>query len=133
VGAWDAGPFDNDEAAEFAQELDNADPNERIILIRDVLRAVLDTDDEEERDIAEPRAVAAAAVLVADQTDPAAADSAYAPKFLGTGEPLDIPDDVTELAVLALDRVAASGSEWSQLFGEAETLDVLRDALLGID
>jgi hypothetical protein len=132
MGAWDAGPFDNDDAADFAQELDDADPNERIVLLRDALRAAIDSEDEEDLDTAEPRAVAAAAVLVADRIDPGAvADSAYAPKFLGTGEALDVPDDLIELAVLALDRVAESDSEWSELFREAETLDVLRDALVG--
>ena len=34
-----------------------------------------------------------------------------------------------ELAVLALDRLADSGSEYAELFGEAGTLETLRAAL----
>jgi hypothetical protein len=131
VGAWDAGPFDNDDAADFAQELDDADPNQRIILIRDALQAVIDAEEDDEHDEAQPRAVAAAAVLAANRIDTAPADSAYAPKFLATGEPLDVPEDLIELAVLALDQIAESDTEWAELFGEAGTLDALRDALTG--
>jgi hypothetical protein len=58
VGAWDSGPFDNDDAADFAAQLDEADPNQRIVMIREALRI---SDDEETF----PRAVAAAAVLAA--------------------------------------------------------------------
>ena len=39
VGAWDSGPFDNDDAADFAGQLDEADPNQRIVLIREALQA----------------------------------------------------------------------------------------------
>jgi hypothetical protein len=133
VGAWDAGPFDNDDAADFGQELDEADPNQRLVLIRQALEAVVDaeSEDEDELDEAQPRAVAAAAVLAANRLEAPAADSAYAPKFLASGDPLDASDDLLELAVLALDRVAESETEWADLFGEAGTLEALRDALTG--
>jgi uncharacterized protein DUF4259 len=130
VGAWDAGPFDNDEAADFAQELDEADPNQRIILIREALQSVLDAETDEELESAEPRAVAAAAVLTANRVDPVPVDTAYAPKFLATDEQFEVSEELIELALLALDRVAESGTDWSELFREAETLDVLRDALI---
>jgi Domain of unknown function (DUF4259) len=129
VGAWDSGPFDNDDAADFAAELDDADPNERLVLIREALQSAIDPADEDEEEAAQPRAVAAAAVLAAGRIDPVPLDSSYAPKFLATGEPMDVPDDLLELAVLALDRIAESDTEWAELFGEGGTLDTLRDAL----
>jgi Domain of unknown function (DUF4259) len=131
VGAWDAGPFDNDDAADFAQGLDNADPNMRLILLRQALTAALDAEDTDDLEEAQPHAVAAAAVLAANRLAEAPPDSAYAPKFLATEEPFEVPDDLVELAVLAVDRVAASDTEWAELFGEAGTLEALRDALTG--
>jgi hypothetical protein len=122
VGAWDSGPFDNDDAADFAGQLDEADQNQRIEMIRDALRAGADGDDE-----AFPRAVAAAAVLAATRAD-IPVDWSYAPKFDVGG--LDVADDLVELAVLALDAVADSDSEYAELFGEAGTLETLRSALI---
>ncbi|MFE2315370.1 DUF4259 domain-containing protein [Streptomyces sp. NPDC059441] len=37
MGTWDTGPFDNDTAADFANTLDDAKPEEREALIRGVL------------------------------------------------------------------------------------------------
>ncbi len=129
VGAWDSGPFDNDDAADFAGVLDDADPNQRIVLIRQALQDAVDADDEDAQEAAFPRAVAAAAVLAAARVD-TAGDSAYAPRFLAVDEPVDAPDDLVELAVLALDRLADSESEYAELFGESGTLETLRTALL---
>ncbi len=128
MGAWDAGPFDNDDAADFTAELEDADPNQRLILIRLALEAAVDAEDEEELEEGQPRAVAAAAVLAASRPD-APLDPAYAPKFLAANEPLEAPDDLVELAILTLDRVAGSGTEWAELFIEGGTLDSLREAL----
>jgi hypothetical protein len=128
VGAWDAGPFDNDDAAEFATELDEADPNQRLLLIRDALQAALDAEDDEALDEAFPRAVAAAAVLAATRVD-TVADSGYAPKFLASDDQLDAPEDLFELAMVAIDQLADSDSEYAELFAEAGTLESLRTAL----
>ncbi|GIJ48830.1 hypothetical protein Val02_57160 [Virgisporangium aliadipatigenens] len=130
VGAWDAGPFDNDDAADFSSELDDADPNQRVVLVRAALQAALDPDEgDSDEDEAQPKAVAAAAVVAAARFG-APVDSGYAPKFLGAEEDgLSVADDLVELAVAALDRIADSDTEWAELFGEAGTLDTLRDAL----
>jgi hypothetical protein len=128
VGAWDSGPFDNDDAADFAAELDDADPNQRILLLREALQAAIDSDDEDAEDETFPRAVAAAAVIAATRVD-TGSDSAYAPKFLSSDDPIDVPEDLVELAVLALDRLADSESEYAELFGEAGTIETLRAAL----
>jgi hypothetical protein len=128
VGAWDSGPFDNDDAADFAGELDDAGPNERIVLIRRALQAVVDGSGDEDDVL--PRGVAAAAVLAAARVD-TPVDSSYAPKFLADdASALDVPDDLVDLAVQALDAVAdADYSEYAELFGESGTLETLRSAL----
>ena len=127
VGAWDAGPFDNDDAADFATELDDADPNQRIVLLRDALQAAADIDDIIDEEVY-LRALAAAAVVAASRVD-TVGDSGYAPKFLATDDQLDAPDDLFELAMVTLDQLADSNSEYAELFGEAGTLESLRSAL----
>lgn len=122
MGAWDGGPFDNDDAADFSIELDDADPVQRIVLLRQALQAVVDGDDLDEEP---PRAVAAAAVIAATRV-PGMDDG---PKFLNTDEPPGFPQDLVELALLALDAVADSGTEWAELYAESGTIDALRDAL----
>jgi hypothetical protein len=127
VGAWDAGPFDNDDAADFATELDDADPNQRILMLRDALQAAADTDDTIDEDVY-LRALAAAAVVAAARVD-AVGDSGYAPKFLATDDDFAVPDDIVELAVLAVDRLAEGNDEYAEFYGEAGTLESLRNAL----
>jgi hypothetical protein len=67
MGTWGTGPFDNDEAADFAGDLDDAPPGEREALVRGVLTRTVGATgflDEAER------AVAAAALIAA--RDPSA-------------------------------------------------------------
>ena len=127
VGAWDAGPFDNDDAADFAAELDDADPNQRILLLRDAMQAAADIDDVIDEDIY-LRALAAAAVVAASRVD-TVGDSGYAPKFLAGDDDFPVPDDLIELAVLVLDRLAEGNDEYAEFFDEAGTLESLRSAL----
>ncbi|MFR9757596.1 DUF4259 domain-containing protein, partial [Streptomyces sp. TR06-5] len=42
MGTWDTGPFDNDTAADFANALDEAEPEAREALIRGVLVRTID-------------------------------------------------------------------------------------------
>jgi len=127
VGAWDAGPFDNDDAADFAAELDDADPNQRILLLRDALQAAADIDEDIDEAIY-LRALAAAAVVAAPRVD-TVGDSGYAPKFLAGDDDFAVPDDLIELAVLVIDRLAEGNDEYAEFFGEAGTLESLRSAL----
>lgn len=127
VGAWDAGPFDNDDAADFAAELDDADPNQRILMLRDALQAAVDTDDTIHEDVY-LRALAAVAVAAASRVD-TVGDSGYAPRFLATDDTFAVPADVIELAVSALDRLAEGNDEYAEFYGEAGTLESLRSAL----
>ena len=103
MGAWGTGPFDNDTAADFANELDDAPHGDREALVRGVLartvRATGDLDEAQE-------AVAAAALIAARCPGGQPACTAYGPR-----QPLpDFPQDLRELAAEALDRVLAD--EW---------------------
>ncbi|MEV7557647.1 DUF4259 domain-containing protein [Streptomyces sp. NPDC048331] len=114
MGTWDIGPFDNDTAADFAGDLDEAAMEERESMIRRVLERAADpaghliTPDAE-------RAVAAAALVVAQHPGGEPACSNYGPS-----EPLpELPPDFRTLAVGALDRVVDERSEIAELWHEA--------------
>ncbi|MBO1337253.1 DUF4259 domain-containing protein [Streptomyces sp. VRA16 Mangrove soil] len=109
MGTWDTGPFDNDTAADFANALDAARPEERAALIRGVLTRTVDavgwlTGGEE--------AVAAAALIAAQCPGGEPIDTPCGPE-----EPLPVfPDDLRTLADEALARViseeAGPASNW---------------------
>lgn len=114
MGTWDIGPFDNDTAADFADDLDEAAVEERESMVRGALKRAADHADYLDAPDAE-RAVAAAALVVAQHPDGEPACS-----IMGPSEQLpEFPADLRTLAVDALDQVVAELSELAQLWGEA--------------
>ncbi|MFD1936288.1 MULTISPECIES: DUF4259 domain-containing protein [Nonomuraea] len=118
MGAWDVGPFDNDTAADWCGDLQDADASQRPVLIRRALATVVDEQGYLDSDLA-CEAIAAAAIVAAQRGGPPIT-SAYAPEFLRAGGGVEVPDDVVALAVRALDRVAGDDSEWRELWEEAD-------------
>ncbi|MFJ1582542.1 DUF4259 domain-containing protein [Streptomyces sp. NPDC088197] len=113
MGTWDIGPFDNDTAADFAGDLDEAALEEREPMIRRVLKRAADARDFLETPDAE-RAVAAAALVVARQPGGRPACSNYGPS-----EPLPgLSAELRTLAVEALDQVVAESSEIAELWDD---------------
>ncbi|MFJ9724732.1 DUF4259 domain-containing protein [Streptomyces sp. NPDC101209] len=98
MGTWDTGPFDNDTAADFADCLDDARPEERERLIRGVLMRTVDAVGR----LTEGAEAVAAAALVASQCPGGdSIDTSYGPE-----EPMPtLPDDLRQLATQAIDRV----------------------------
>jgi hypothetical protein len=114
MGTWDIGPFDNDTAADFGGDLDEAALEERECMIRGVLKRAADPADHLDTSDGE-RAVAAAALVVAQHPDGEPACSIYGPS-----EPMpEFPADLRRLAVDALDQVVSELSELAELWGEA--------------
>lgn len=103
MGTWGTGPFDNDAAADFAGDLDDASPGEREALVRGVLtRTVKAMGYPGEA----PEAVAAAALIAAQCPGGEPVDTVYGPE-----QPLlAFPQNLRDLAAQALDRVMAD--EW---------------------
>jgi hypothetical protein len=122
VGAWDTGPFDNDTAAGWSGEFDDASAEARIEMIEEALRGAADETDYLEVDVA-CEAIAAAAVVASLHPGGPPIDSAYAPDFITGGGRLDLPPALTGLAIRALDRVAEEDSEWRDLWDQAGTLE----------
>jgi hypothetical protein len=134
---WDNGPFENEAAADFAGELDDSDPSERLLLLREALQAAVDAEDEVPLDVA-LRGLAAAAIVAATRPGGPPIESDYAPEFLTSARevPPQPPDDVVALANDALDRVSSPESAWRAYWDERDGLkealavvDVLRDGL----
>ncbi|MFH9364514.1 DUF4259 domain-containing protein [Streptomyces anulatus] len=114
MGTWDIGPFDNDTAADFGGDLDEAAEEERESMIRGALDRAANPADHLDGSDGE-RAVAAAALVVGQHPDGEPACSVYGPS-----EPLPaLPTDLRTLAVDALDQVVSVPSELAQLWAEA--------------
>ncbi|MGC5234752.1 DUF4259 domain-containing protein [Streptomyces albogriseolus] len=99
MGTWGIGPFDNDAAADFAAGLDEAEPERRVEMVRDVLVRTVDATGW----LADADEAVAAAALVAAQCpggEPVDPDD-------GPQEPMPaFPDQLRKLAGEALARIA---------------------------
>ncbi|MFF4442599.1 DUF4259 domain-containing protein [Streptomyces sp. NPDC001621] len=114
MGTWDTGPFDNDIAADFGGDLDEAAREEREPMIRGVLARAASPADFLGISDGE-RAVAAAALVVAQLPDGEPACLNYGPS-----EPVpELPADLQMLAVDALDQVVSDWSELAEQWAEA--------------
>lgn len=114
MGTWDAGPFDNDDAADFTSDLDSAPDHERAAMIRAALLAAAENDDYLDLDIGAP-AVAAAALLASHLPG----GEEFTHSHYGPQTPIpNLPPDLVPLAINALDRILADGSELQALWAE---------------
>ncbi|MFF2216884.1 DUF4259 domain-containing protein [Streptomyces antibioticus] len=114
MGTWDIGPFDNDTAADFGSDLDEAALEEREAMVRGALQRSADSADFLDADDGE-RAVAAAALVAAQHPDGEPTCANYGPS-----EPLpEMPADLRTLAVGALDQVASERSVLAELWDDA--------------
>jgi hypothetical protein len=117
MGTWAAGPFDNDTAADWSGDLDEAPAEERAQLVQDTLFAVTEAGGLLDADLA-CEAIAAAAVVASQRAGGAhLVATPYAPDLLAAGGSLELPD-LAELSRRALDRVTGPGSQWLELWSE---------------
>jgi hypothetical protein len=132
MGSWGDGPFENDTAADWSAELDAAAPGERAEVIRSALAGATANGDYLDADLAQA-AIAAAAVVAAQRPGGPPLDPAYAPQLISDGIVLELPDEIRELAVAALDRVGGADSELRELWDEAPAFSAqlasIREAL----
>ncbi|MDW5326775.1 DUF4259 domain-containing protein [Plantactinospora sp. KLBMP9567] len=135
MSASDVGPFDNDFALDFCDEVRGLDGDQVVDLLRSALNAAADAPEGSyiQRDVGEA-AVAAAAIVVAkrwERTD------ILEEVELESSIP-QVPTDLLPLVVAALERVrqpdsevrrlwaqVGAGDEWSQAV-EAISIDALR-------
>jgi len=110
MGTWDVGPFDNDTAADWCGDLDDASPDARQDLVRDALVRAADTRDCLYANVGD-EAVAAAALVAAQSPGGEPAHPHYGPD-----EPLPDLTGLRALALQALDRVMTQPSELLELW-----------------
>lgn len=122
MGTWGRGAFENDDAADWAAELDDCSPEAREAYVISTLREALhacDTDDylevTEGSEAIAAAAVVAASLLGAEEL----AEGSSAPRLFERGERLSFPPSAAALAVLALDCVLGEDSEWRELWAES--------------
>ncbi|WP_330459784.1 DUF4259 domain-containing protein [Streptomyces sp. NBC_00820] len=113
MGTWDIGPFDNDTAADWCNDLDDAAPDERAAMVRAALLRAVETDGYLDAPEGE-EACAAAALVAAQCPDGEPVDTSYGPD-----EPLPDLAALRPLAVEALDRIATGPSELMELWEES--------------
>ncbi|WP_034261534.1 DUF4259 domain-containing protein [Actinospica robiniae] len=114
MGTWDVEPFDNDDAADFADDLDDVPESERPEMIRAALVAAIDNDGYLDYDEG-AHAVAAAALVAAGVPG----NEGLSPRHHGPKQPIPaLPKDFVDLAIRAVDRVMADKSELRELWEE---------------
>jgi hypothetical protein len=114
MGTWGVGPFDNDDAADFAGDLDDAPADIRIEMIGTVLERVADPADDDSRLSDAPRAVAAAALIAAQCPNGAPIHPSYGPSAPMPQFPIYLRD----LAIKALDCLIAKPTWLAEAWSE---------------
>ncbi|ONH59535.1 hypothetical protein CcI49_16300 [Frankia sp. CcI49] len=115
MGVWGPGPFANDDAADFAGDLDDLAYEDRGAALAQALSHAIEEDDYLEYPGA-TAAIASAALIAARFTGTEPVDSNHGPK-----EPLPpLRASLVPLAIQAVDRVLASDCEHRELWDDAD-------------
>lgn len=123
MGAWGVGPFENDDALDFLDELSEL-PAEKLT---SRLEAALDLQDEDYLELPEASAAIAAAGLIAVAGGAAFDDlDEDVVELVRTGA-LQDNARLRALALTALTRVTGESSEWQELWSESEGDAVIAD------
>lgn len=114
MGTWGAGPYDNDDAADFTNDMDDASESQRVATIRAALATAVENDAYLDLDEGAP-AVAAAALVAFRLPD----GEQFAPNAYGPQAPIpELPPDLIPLAISAVERVLGENSELAALWSE---------------
>lgn len=126
MGAWGHGPFDNDDAGDWAFSFDDAAPEDKLAVLDAAFGEAVATDAQDYLDMDQGTVVVAAATVLAALVDHTmGVDDNYGPSTLATlrDAGLEIPAQLREKALVALDRVTGENSEWRDLWEDAGSLD----------
>jgi hypothetical protein len=122
------GPFENDDALDFLDDLEEAEPAERPGKVLRALRRVVGTDDYIDAPVM-AEAVAAAAVVAASEDPEAVVGERYLPVWLDS-DPLEVDEELEDLAAQALHRaLRPDENEWWELWEEADATDDVTEAV----
>lgn len=128
MGAVRTGPFENDDALDFLDALEEADAEERRARVERAMRQVVRTDGYiEAPQMAE--AIAAAVVVAACDDFESVATERYVPRWVEE-DPIDVDERLEDLATAALHRaLRPDDNEWWELWDEARATDDITQRL----
>lgn len=117
MGTWETGPFDNDDAMDFFDEVEETPDADVPPKLRKALVAIVERPGQVE--LAEGHvAVAAASLVAAGRSRIAATGNASVDAWLSAHRPLVTAED-QRVALAALDRVTGPDSEWMTLWSHS--------------
>lgn len=128
MGATGTGPFENDDALDFLDALEDAEPNERRAKVEHAMgRVVRSRAYIEAPEMAE--AIAAAVVVAASDDFESAIREPYLPRWI-EDEPIEVDEGLEDLATKALHRaLRPEDNEWWELWDEASATDDITERL----
>lgn len=126
MGAWNIGPFDNDDAADFLMDLE-ADPSWQTV--RDVFTAVLAGDDYLQLPEGAKACAAAALLTVATGRSEISAQDIHM-VLADMGPP---PADLGALARAAVKRLSTGASEIRELYLDTGSYGAWRETVIAIE
>lgn len=130
MGTWQIGPFDNDIAMDFFDEIEDTPDEQVSAKLSSVLTAVTERPGRVELDEGH-LAVAAAGLVAAGCSRSAATGNPSVDEWLTVHRPAT-DSDSARLALAALDRVSGPDSEWMDLWATTDSRDAVRKRLDGL-
>lgn len=130
MGTWHVGPFDNDVAMDFFDEIEET-PDEQVpAKLSTVLTAVAERPGRVELDEGH-LAVAAAGLVAAGCSRSAATGNPSVDDWLSRHRPA-VDAACARIALAALDRVSGPDSEWMDLWATTDQRGAVEDQLKGL-
>ncbi|GAA2732414.1 hypothetical protein GCM10009867_08230 [Pedococcus aerophilus] len=128
MGATGTGPFENDDALDFLDALEDAGPDERRAKVEHAMGRVVGSRAYiEAPEMAE--AIAAAVVVAASDDFESAIREPYLPRWI-EDEPIEVDEGLEDLATKALHRaLRPEDNEWWELWDEARATDDITERL----
>jgi hypothetical protein len=130
MGTWYVGPFDNDIAMDFFDEIEETPDDQVLAKLSKVLTAVAERPGRVELDEGH-LAVAAAGLVAAGRSRSAATGNPSVDEWLSRHRPEFDPASA-RIALAALDRVSGPDSEWMDLWATTDQRDAVEERLEGL-
>lgn len=130
MGTWHVGPFDNDVAMDFFDEIEETPDDQVPARLNSVLTAVAERPGRVE--LAEGHlAVAAAGLVAAGRAPGGATGNPSVDEWLSLHRPVVEPA-AARIALAALDRVAGPDSEWMDLWATTDSRKAVQERIAGL-
>jgi Domain of unknown function (DUF4259) len=129
MGATGAGPFENDDAYDFLDDLEDSEPGERRGKVESALGRVVRADGYIEAPLMAEGIAAAAVVAISDDPEAVGRERAVPPWLLE--DPIEVDERLEELASQTLHRALRhDDNEWWELWEEAGSADEVTEVVI---